>query len=151
MFTTISKKAYPNFPAIAKHLGIAVISLTDYENWADIFFVKIAGTGWRFVSKKLFTRGRVKTRKIVKSATEKPRLKQREKLLYRVCKVWDQGSRYYGNRVVSVLTQRVGTGEKPQWDWIFLAEGVKRDDIVERNGTYIVKSQQTYAEAMGLY
>ena len=149
--TSISKKTYPNFPAIAKHLEVAVISLVDYEVWADIFFVKIAGVGWRFVS-KTFTRGKVKARKVIKAATEK--IQRKEKQLYRVVKLWDNGSNYYGARVESALIQKIGDRfDKPGWVSVFKSHEIQRDDVLyleEKTGMYL-KSKQSYAQALGLY
>ena len=152
MFNITSKNTYPDFPAIAKHLGVAVISLSQYETWADIFFVKIAGVGWRFVSKKLFTRGKVRARKIIKEATEKVQRKGEE--LYRVIRMIDNGGNYYGARVESALIQAIGIpGDKPGWVSVFKTHEIKRDDVLyleDKTGMYL-KAKCSYAQAMGLY
>ena len=129
----MNNNIYPNLPAIAAHFQVSVISIVKYEVWSNCFFVKIIGIGYRFVSKS-FTRG------VVKATTQKP---QPQPSLYRVVKTWDNGSSWYGDRVISVLVQPVDNSEKPYWESVFLHQGIQRGDLLrEGSGGRLVKANR---------
>ncbi len=100
--------------------------------------VKIVGIGYRFVSKSF-------TRRVVKAPTQKLK-PQPETKLYRVVKTWDNGSSWYGDRVISVLVQPVDNSEKPYWESVFLHQGIQRGDLLRRGaGRRLVKANRNNA------
>lgn len=179
---------YPDLPAIAKHHGVEIDDIENYQVWYSCFFVKIAKVGWRFVS-RAFTRIKVAVKRFQNSdirfqSTTYPRrsvelrsltngstkegashhrldsvpketLKSEVcnlKSLYRVLKTWDNGSSWYGDRVISVLVQNTNNREKPWWSSVFLAQGIHRGDILRfGSGDRFVKTDLDYGQAVGLY
>lgn len=133
---------YPDCPKIAELYNVAVIRIINYQTWHNCFFVKIAGIGWRFVSKRL-------TRKVVKVAVKK---KVKTKKLYRVVRLWYQNCWLNGDRMVSVLLQSVSGKYEQFWHKrAFKSQNFQRDQIVELEDGCLIPSNLDYAQAVGLY
>ena len=172
MLTAIvtKKDIFPDYPKLAEKMGVALIRFLEYQVWENVFFVRIAGIGWRFISKK-FTRTTVKvpcpkTRGKANQQRESNPLPSEicplpsgfitlplttENKLYRVVRTYDRGSYYYGDRTQRVLIQEIGGDWGKSWDDILVAENVERDDVVKRVKGVLIKSEFSYAQAMGLY